>query len=82
MSPITDYLHSSLILFSQSPTYDNKGRQLPFNESPIQRRERLAFVKSLQWQRNVATWMQDQQDQQLSQAPVRFHFFALIGFFV
>lgn len=71
MSPITDYLHSSLILFSHSPAYDDKGRQLPFDESSVQRRERLAFVKSLQWQSNVATWMQNQQSSQSphSQSP-------------
>lgn len=60
MSPITDYLRSSSILFSHTPSYDDKGRQLPFDESPPQRRERRAFVKSLQWQRNVATWMDNQ----------------------
>ncbi|KAF5353390.1 hypothetical protein D9756_008060 [Leucocoprinus leucothites] len=59
-SSITQYLRSGLILSSQSPQYDDKGRQLPFQESTSQRRERHAFVNSSQCQRNVAKWMHDQ----------------------
>lgn len=75
MSSVALYLRSSPILFSQSPSYDDKGRQLPFNESPLQRRERHAFVKSLQWRRNVATWMHEQRHSvSASQSSVRLFF--------
>ncbi|KAJ3564818.1 hypothetical protein NP233_g8036 [Leucocoprinus birnbaumii] len=59
-SPISHYLRSGLIVTSTSPQYDDKGRQLPFQESPSERRERHAFVKSIRCQRNVAKWMHDQ----------------------
>ncbi|KAF9451343.1 hypothetical protein P691DRAFT_757391 [Macrolepiota fuliginosa MF-IS2] len=60
MSSITAYLCTSPILFTNTPTYDDKGRQQSYAESRLQRRERRAFVKSLQWQRNVATWVRKQ----------------------
>jgi len=60
MSSLTQYLRSGPVLSSQNPRYDDKGRQLPFQESPLQRHERRAFVKSsLQKKRNPANWLHD-----------------------
>ena len=60
MSSLAQYLRSGPVLSSQNPQYDDKGRQLPFQESPLQRHERHAFVKSsLQRKRNPANWLHD-----------------------
>ncbi|EKM74927.1 hypothetical protein AGABI1DRAFT_132770 [Agaricus bisporus var. burnettii JB137-S8] len=47
MPPLSHYLRSSEIICPENPAYDAAGRQLPFQESPQQRRERIAFVHSL-----------------------------------
>jgi len=60
MSSLAQYFRSGPVLSSQNPRYDDKGRQLPFQESPLQRHERHAFVKSsLQRKRNPANWLHD-----------------------
>jgi len=62
MSSLVHYLRSAPILPSQNPQYDVKGRQLPFQESTLQRHERHAFLKaSPLWRRNAANWVHDQQ---------------------
>ncbi|KXN83529.1 hypothetical protein AN958_01260 [Leucoagaricus sp. SymC.cos] len=65
-SSIAQYLRSGNVIISHNPTYDDKGRQLPFQESLSQRRERHSFVKSLQWRRNVEKWMHNQRHAQSS----------------
>jgi hypothetical protein len=45
---VANPLFGKLIITSIQPTtYDEKGRQVHYIESPVQRRERLAFVKKL-----------------------------------
>ncbi|KAL9710611.1 hypothetical protein Ac2012v2_006149 [Leucoagaricus gongylophorus] len=61
MSSLVHYLRSAPILPSENPQYDVKGRQLPFQESTLQRHERHAFLKaSPLWRRNAANWVHDQ----------------------
>jgi hypothetical protein len=39
--------------------YDEKGRQIQYKESELQRRERLAFLQRRQWVNRVTMWVND-----------------------
>ena len=41
--------------------YDAFGRQHPFVESELQRRERIAFLRKREWARRVSSWIQHTQ---------------------
>jgi len=41
----------------QPTQYDEKGRQMQYVESTLQRRERIAFLKKREWARRVVLWL-------------------------
>jgi len=55
------FLSSPLLTSIPPVRYDDKGRQAHFVESPIQRRERLAFIKRREWAQRVSTWIEESQ---------------------
>ncbi|KAF7975267.1 hypothetical protein HWV62_10148 [Athelia sp. TMB] len=46
--------------------YDAFGRQHPFVESALQRRERIAFLRKREWARRVSSWIQHTQGAELA----------------
>lgn len=48
-------------LTGMAPRYDAFGRQHPFVESALQRRERAAFLAKREWARRVTSWIEHTQ---------------------
>jgi hypothetical protein len=53
-----DFLSSPLITYIPPIRYDEKGRQIHYVESAVQRRERVAFIRKREWARRVSAWIE------------------------
>jgi hypothetical protein len=56
-----DFLSSRPITYIPPIRYDEKGRQIHYVESAVQRQERLAFIRKREWARRVSAWIQESQ---------------------
>lgn len=59
-SSTPDFLSGAPYITSIPPIqYDAKGRQIQYVETPLQRRERLAFLRKREWARRVSSWIEE-----------------------
>jgi len=53
------FIPSPLITYIPPIRYDDKGRQIHYVESAVQRQERVAFIRKREWARRVSSWIQE-----------------------
>jgi hypothetical protein len=58
--PALDYTSPSMAPISPI-RYDDKGRQVDYVESALQRQERVAFIRKREWARRMSAWIQQSQ---------------------
>jgi hypothetical protein len=56
-----DFLSSPLITYIPPIRYDDRGRQIHYVESTVQRQERVAFIRKREWARRVSAWVEESQ---------------------
>jgi len=54
-------LSSPLMSYTPSIRHDEKGRQIQYVETEVQRRERMEFIRKREWARRVSAWIQESQ---------------------